>query len=244
MNRYRLTFEFDGTDFSGWQIQPDVRTVESVVEDAFSQLYQTPIDVIGQGRTDAGVHAIAQTAHVDLPDRYTSERIMHAMKGLLSEDVALKMIEPVANDFHARFDAVSREYLYRISTSPSPLNRHYAWYLYQQTEFEKLQKCAKLILGQHDFINFCIPPDEEEMTTISTITKSEWIKRGEILEYRIEGNRFLRHMVRRLVGMMVEVASGKSEVIELENLLSEPAKQKAPSAPAKGLHLFAVRYID
>lgn len=241
--RYKLTFEFDGTDFSGWQIQPDARTVEGVIESAFTTLYQVPIDVTGQGRTDAGVHALCQIAHVDLPDTYTIQRVMHALKGLLPEDVSLKKMEPTPPDFHARFDAVSREYLYRITTIPSPLNRRFAWYVYTPLDFDKLQQCAGLVLGEHDFLNFCIPPDEKKMTTICTITKSEWKNRGNKLEYCIEGNRFLRHMVRRLVGLMTDIASGKKEKEEMEELLkASKVKQKAPAAPPHGLHLSGVNY--
>ena len=241
--RYKLTFEYDGTDFSGWQIQPEVRTVEGVIEEAFATIYQSPIDIIGQGRTDAGVHAINQTAHVDLPEKFDAEKIIHAMRGLLPGDVSLKKIDPVPKDFHARFDATSREYLYKITTHPAPLIRNTAWYVHNKLDFKLLDQCAGLILGEHDFINFCIPPDEEEMTTISTITKSEWHSDGNLLEYRIEGNRFLRHMVRRLVGLMIEIASGKEGADYLNNLLSNSAqKQKAPSAPARGLHLCRVIY--
>jgi tRNA pseudouridine38-40 synthase len=243
VKRYKLTFEFDGTDFSGWQIQPDVRTVEGVVEEAFSTLYQIPVDIIGQGRTDAGVHAFAQTAHVDLPESYSEDRILHAMKGLLPEDVALKKIEHAAPDFHARFDAISREYQYTITLEPSPLDRHKCWYVYSELNEDVLHKTASMIMGEHNFINFCIPPDEEEMTTICNISKSKWSVNGTKLEYQIEGNRFLRHMVRRLVGMMIEIASGKKKPADLTNLLEgNPVKKKAPAAPSKGLALLLVKY--
>lgn len=241
--RYKLTFEYDGTDFSGWQIQPEVRTVEGVIEEALATIYQSPIDIIGQGRTDAGVHAINQTAHVDLPEKFDTEKVMHAMRGLLPGDVSLKNIDPVSNDFHARFDAVSREYLYKITMQPAPLIRNVTWYVYNKLDFKLLEQCAGLVIGEHDFINFCIPPDDEEMTTISTIIKSEWHSEGNLLVYRIEGNRFLRHMVRRLVGLMTDIASGKEDIDHLKNLLRySPQIQKAPSAPARGLHLSCVRY--
>jgi len=243
LNRYKLTFEYDGTAFSGWQIQPGVRTVEGVIEEAFARLYQQEIDIIGQGRTDAGVHAVAQTGHVDLPEKYTRKRILHAMKGLLPDDVALKTIEKTDPNFHARFDALSRSYQYRISGSQTPLQRHITWTIAGTLEPDLLNECAELILGEHDFINFCIPPDQELMTTVCTIQKSSWEISEQGLLYTIEGNRFLRHLVRRLVGTMVNIAQGRQEFAEFENLLKGVERiQKGHSAPAHGLVLTRVRY--
>ena len=243
MNRYKLTFEYDGTAFSGWQIQPGVRTVEGEIEEAFARLYQQEIDIIGQGRTDAGVHAIAQTAHADLPEKYTRERILHAMKGLLPDDVALKTIEKTAPDFHARFDAVSRSYQYRISTRPSPLQRHITWNVTGKLNPELLSECAGLILGEHNFHNFCIPPEEEQMTTICFISKSSFETKGDLFIYSIDGNRFLRHLVRRLAGTMVQVAAGRLEFSEFKSLLlGKERVQKGYSAPSHGLVLIRVRY--
>ncbi len=243
MRRYNLTFEYDGREFSGWQKQPDARTVEGVIEKAFSTLYQQEIDIVGQGRTDAGVHALGQTAHAELPDLYDTGRILHAMKGLLPDDAALLNIEPVPPGFHARFDAVSRSYWYQIMTRPSPLMRHYSWYVYSELDEKKLHQCAKMVEGEHDFVNFCIPSGDEFMTTICTITESRWEKEGEILVYNITGNRFLRHMVRRLVGTMIKVAEGSLFVSEFQELLhQEEATQKGHTAPAHGLFLENVNY--
>ena len=243
MTRYKLTFEYDGTHFSGWQKQPDARTVEGVIEKAFSTLYQQEIDIVGQGRTDAGVHARGQTAHVDLPHRYDEYKILHAMKGLLPRDVALLKIEESHPGFHARFDAVSRRYRYRIISRPSPLQRNYSWYVYSNLDEELLSQFAELILGEHDFINFCIPADDEFMTSICTITDSRWVKEEGTLIYEITGNRFLRHMVRRLVGTMVNVSEGKLTTAEFVALLQgEKSDTKGHSAPAKGLILEEVVY--
>ena len=243
MPRYKLTFEYDGTEFSGWQIQPDTRTVEGVIEDAFSTLFQQPVDIIGQGRTDSGVHALNQTAHADLTEKYSEDRILYAMRGLLPDDVALLNIEEVPEDFHSRFDALSRKYRYSILTKPSPLHRHTSWFVHGDINFNLLKSCAELIIGTHDFINFCIPPESPEMTTTCSIKKSEWIKDDNGFTYFIEGDRFLRHLVRRLVGSMVETALGKLTIDEFESLLNGPEqKQKAHSAPAHGLTLVEVTY--
>lgn len=243
MARYKLTFEYDGSHFSGWQKQPDARTVEGVIEKAFSTLYQQEIDVVGQGRTDAGVHARGQTAHVDLPTHYDKDKVLHAMKGLLPEDVALLQIEESHPGFHARFDAVSRRYRYRIINRPSPLQRHYSWYVFSNLDDKILNQCVDLILGEHDFVNFCIPADDEFMTTLCTISESRWIQERDALIYEITGNRFLRHLVRRLVGTMVNVSGGKLKIDEFETLLrGEKTKTKGHTAPAKGLILEQVEY--
>jgi tRNA pseudouridine38-40 synthase len=243
MPRYKLTFEFDGTDFSGWQIQPDARTVEKVVEDAFSQLFNTKIDIAGQGRTDAGVHAEGQTAHADLPDTLTPGKILHAMKGLLPGDVSLVSIEAVHNDFHARFDAISRQYCYRVIRRKSPLNRHYTWYVYDDPDIALLDRCAGEIVGEHNFVNFCIPPEDEHMTTICNITESRWKEHGDELRFIITGDRFLRHMVRRLTGAMIQVATGRESFEGFQELLSgRETSSKAFSAPSSGLTLKKVSY--
>jgi tRNA pseudouridine38-40 synthase len=243
MPRYKLTFEFDGTDFSGWQIQPDARTVEGVIEEAFSKLYQRRIDIAGQGRTDAGVHALHQTAHVDLPDTFSVKRILYAMRGLLPDDVALLKIEKTAEDFHARFNARSRAYRYSIHTKPSPLKRRTSWFVSGELDTRLLKWCADRVIGDHDFKNFCVPPENSDMTTICSITQSEWSLEANGFIYHIEGNRFLRHMVRRLVGSMVETARGKIANNDFESLLKGPEqKQKAHSAPAHGLTLAEVMY--
>lgn len=241
--RYLLTYEYDGSAFKGWQKQPDVRTAEGVAEEALSILFQQEIDLIGQGRTDAGVHARNQTAHADLPEKSDSSRAIHAMKGLLPNDIALKSMIEVADDFHARFHATARSYSYTIVTNPAPLLRHTVWQHYGEFDKEILQKCAEMIKGEHNFINFCIPPDEEMMTTISEIRESRWTFDRDHYRFEITGSRFLRHMVRRLVGSMVHTASGKITIDEFRSLLeSEEQSRKAHAAPASGLILEFVHY--
>lgn len=242
-NRYKLTFEYDGTDFNGWQNQPKGRTVQGVIEKALSIFYQQEISIVGQGRTDAGVHAKAQVAHVDLPSVYSLNRLHRAMKGLLPVDVALMQAKKVNADFHARFHASSRIYEYRITGKYSPLMRNFTWASYKPVSFELLQQCAEMILGEHDFLNFCIPADMAKPNTHCTILQSHWKREGELMIYKIEGNRFLRHLVRRLVGTMVHVADGTLQIVDFKLLLSaESREKKGHAAPAKGLTLLQVIY--
>lgn len=243
MNRWKLTFEYDGRDFSGWQVQPDQRTAEGEIEKAFGTLFQTDIDVVGQGRTDAGVHARAQVGHADLPESASRDRLLHAMKGLLPPDVALVGAEKTVPDFHSRFHALSRRYTYQHISRKSPLMRDRAWYSGYRPDVDVLAELSSRFVGKHDFKNFCIPPDDSHLTTICIISKSEWIEKDGLLIYLIEGNRFLRHMVRRLVGSMVKAAAGKTDRSRLSDLLMGiDADQKAHSAPPHGLYLEEVSY--
>ncbi len=244
-DRYKLTFEYDGTDFNGWQKQPEGRTVQGVIEKALSTFYQEEISIVGQGRTDSGVHAKGQVAHANLPPSYSISRLHRALSGLLPKDVALQYAKKVDENFHARFHAKSRRYQYLVLEKPSPIQRNYSWQTFKPISFSLLRDCAEAICGEHDFINFCIPPDEPEMTTICTIKKSSWKKDGHSLIYDIEGNRFLRHLVRRLVGTMIHVADGRITQQQFYDLLSGiETKRKGHAAPAKGLTLIGVSYEE
>jgi len=243
MRRWKLSFEYNGSGFSGWQKQPDARTVEGEIEKALSIYYQREIDIAGQGRTDAGVHARAQIAHADLPEEEKTTNLVHALRGLLPEDVALVSMEPVNDEFHARFNATSRTYSYHLMERYSPLERDRVWCCGYNLEIPVLEKLAESVKGDHDFINFCIPGENEEQTTRSEITESHWERSDELLKYRIRGNRFLRHMVRRLVGTMVKTATGRMSENRFQELLhGKESAKKGHSAPAHGLYLESVSY--
>lgn len=242
--RYKFIIEYDGSEFYGWQRQIGVRTVEEELEMALSRLYQQSVDLVGQGRTDRGVHARAQAAHADLPDRFAPHKIVHALKGLLPHDVVVHSVERCSDDFHARFHALSRSYTYHISTRQTAIYRKYHWYCYLDPDPAILDQCAKKILGAHDFVNFCIPPENELQTTLCTVTESRWVEIGEgKLTYHITANRFLRHMVRRIVGSMIQTAAGNRTMDDFITLLDKSEMdQKGFSAPAEGLMLETVHY--
>ena len=244
MDRWKLVFEYDGVEFSGWQEQPDARTVEDEIEKAFSTLFQQDIDIIGQGRTDAGVHAKGQVAHADLPPLYTSNRIIHAMRGLLPRDVTLLRAEITNPDFHARFSAVQRSYSYHVIGRLSPLLRNRAWCYGYSLDVDLLHKMAAEVKQNREFVNFCIPEPDNKLTTECTITQSNWDEsEGNMFIYRVGANRFLRHMVRRLVGSMMQVAAGRQNFEWFQRLLEgKQADQKGHSAPAHGLYLESVTY--
>lgn len=242
MQRYKLTIEYDGTNFSGWQIQPDARTVEEEIEKAMSQILQVPIDVIGQGRTDSGVHAKGQVAHVDLPEIINPSKFLFGVNGLIGDEVQIHKIEKVDSEFHARFDASSREYEYTILKKNSPLNNRTTWWAGRNVDFQKMKECVLLLKGEFDFRGFS-KFNEENYTTLCSILSAELEERDDKVMFRIRANRFLRNMVRRLVGTLVEVGKGKLSVEEFKKKLENPdAKIITKTAPAKGLVLSNVFY--
>lgn len=242
MSRYKITIEYDGSGFSGWQIQPNAKTVEGTLEEAFSRIMQSPADVIGQGRTDSGVHARGQTAHIDLPDSVDVSKLIYGVNGLIGDEIYIREFEKVEDDFHARFDAISREYVYQIVQEPKPLMRHQTWQLRLKLDRKKLLECAELLLGRHDFAGFS-KNNEDSYSTFCEIFESEFDFSDSVIRYKIRANRFLRNMVRRLVGAMVDVGGGKMSLEDFEKLLHVPqADIKSHSAPAQGLILEKVLY--
>ncbi|MEX0719575.1 MAG: tRNA pseudouridine(38-40) synthase TruA [Balneolaceae bacterium] len=242
MPRYKLTIEYDGTNFSGWQIQPDAVTVEQTLEDAFQQILQQKVDLIGQGRTDAGVHARGQTAHVDFSDEVDVQKLVYGVNGIVGEEIQITEIEKVSSEFHSRFDALSREYEYTITTRCIPLMHHCSWQLKKAIDMQKLEKCATMLNGEFDFAGFS-KFNEDNFTTLCEIQRSEFEVEGEVIKYHIRSNRFLRNMVRRLLGTMVRVAEGKITIKNFQRIL-ENTETQIPSytAPAKGLILEKVYY--
>lgn len=242
MSRYKLIIEYNGKNFSGWQIQPDARTVEGELEKAFSTILQKDIDLIGQGRTDAGVHAKGQVAHVDLEDIEDLQKLIFGVNSMIGSEVYIHNVEQVKPEFHARFDALSREYAYTILKKPSPLLDEVSWTPSGEINGSLLSKCAALLDGEFDFSGFS-KFNEENYTTLCTIQKSEFEELGDRWVYRIQANRFLRNMVRRIVGTMVEVSKGKIKLEDFEKLLKDPsAEVKSFTAPGKALTLKKVFY--
>lgn len=242
MPRYKLTIEFDGTNFSGWQIQPNAITVEQKLEEAFSTVLQQEIDLVGQGRTDAGVHALGQVAHVDFPAEADIQKAVYSVNIMTGTEIQVISAEQVQDDFHARFDAIAREYEYTLLTRPKPLLNRYSWPLQQQVSPDLLKQCAALVQGTHDFAGFS-KFNEDNRTTFCDIEYSRFEFEGEIIRYHIRANRFLRNMVRRLVGSIVRVAQGKMDRSQFEEVLANPdAEIPTHTAPARGLILREVFY--
>jgi len=242
MKRYKLYIDYLGTRYCGWQRQPEQDSIQEQIEMVLAQVIGDDITIYGQGRTDSGVHALHQTAHVDLDEDVDTEKLKYALLGLLPKDIAVWKIEVAPVDFHARFHAQKRSYVYRIIRQPSAHHAATANLVLQDLTVQKMQQCAHLLQGCHDFKNFS-RVDNSQQNTQCTIEQSKWKKRDFLLEYHITANRFLRHLVRRLVGSMLEVGKGEKSISEFRSLLEDEIPSVTPHmARAKGLTLVDVEY--
>ena len=238
-----MTIQYDGSDFHGWQVQPQGRTVQGDIETALSVIYpEEKITLIGSGRTDAGVHALAQVAHVELPGHLSPPELRQALNGNLKRDVRVDSAIEADDDFHARFSATAREYEYHLVKNYSPITRKYAAELKLDFNQDLLNDCTEILQGEHDFTSFCKATAEVE-NKICTIYVAEWKDMGEKYIFRIRANRFLHHMVRYMVGTMLEVAHGRYNVRDFKDLVNGRKTASVVSrAPAHGLFLKKVYY--
>lgn len=240
---FRLLIEYDGSAFNGWQSQRNGRTVQDALEAALQQITGGErVSVTGAGRTDAGVHARGQVASVKLDTGLTPERLQAAVNSKLAEDVRVQAVIPAADDFHARFSAVRRRYSYTLTPSQPVLGRHYVWLVRNTFDPQLLNRCAEAVLGRHDFKGFAKARPGQD-STVCEVGLSRWEEQPPRLVYHIAANRFLHHMVRLLVGSMVEVAQGRFTVEQFANQVdSRPNGLKIHRAPAQGLVLEEVLY--
>lgn len=240
---YRLDLEYDGTNFSGWQVQDNERTVQGVIEDTLNRLFVRCSRVGAAGRTDAGVHASGQVAHFQASPFREPETVRSALNANLPHDVRIHAVSVVDASFHSRFSAKWRGYRYRIALKPIAIGRDYCWICQHRiSHFNAMQQAAHIILGNHRFRGFA-HESANESHYLSTVFRSEWISDGVNLDYQIEANRFLHGMVRFLVGTMVNVGRGKTAITDMHDLLrSEDVTKAGPKAPASGLTLTSVGY--
>jgi tRNA pseudouridine38-40 synthase len=245
MRRIKLTIAYDGTDFHGWQVQPGLATIQGKLEQVFSEIEGTAVQVTGSGRTDAGVHAVRQTAAVSLSNPIPLENLRKAANRLLPPSVRVLETADAAPDFHPRYHAVSKTYEYRIYRGEvcPPLEWRYAHHYPYPLDVNRMSALAPILEGQHDFGAFAAADDRELETTVRTIFSSRVEIAGERLFYRCSGSGFLKHMVRNIMGTLLETGKGNLDKNELRQFL-EPGCEKrvGPTAPAKGLFLIQVEY--
>lgn len=242
--RYLLEFSFNGKNYFGYQIQPKEISVQEVVEGALSTLLREEIKIIGAGRTDTGVHARKMFAHFDY-DGEVSSSLTDRLNRFLPPDIAIREIYQVADDFHARFDATYRTYNYHISLQKNPfaLDSSYEFYT-RSLDLEKMNEAAKRLFDYSDFEAFSRKGSDNK-TSICTIYKASWRREGEELIFEISADRFLRNMVRAVVGTLLEVGLGKLSTDGFTQIIESKSRAKAgTSAPAKGLFLVDVGYGD
>ncbi len=243
MPTWKLTLEYDGTRYRGWQAQKNTeRTVQGALLRATHEVLGPDSTVGGAGRTDAGVHALAQVAHLRARRKLPEGEILRGLNDALPHDVNVLSVEPAPPGFHARHDAVSRTYLYRISKRRSAFDKRYIWWVRDRLDLSAMAAAAALFRGRHDFASFAENPEGQE-STIVVVESSEVIERGHEIHYRIEASHFLWKMVRRATGTLVEVGRGNLGVADVERLLRERSpKPAAWTAPPSGLFLEKVRY--
>jgi tRNA pseudouridine38-40 synthase len=244
MRTLKLTLAYDGTRFVGWQRQAEGESIQGLLEDALARFEGARVTVHGAGRTDAGVHALGQTASVQLTCGHDAGTLTRALNAHLPEEVRVLSVEEAALDFHARFNARSKTYRYQIRNTPvaDPFTRAYEWHIPEPLDVIAMREGAKAVVGTHDFAAFQ-SAGSETSGTIRTVTRSELSDRGGLLTYEIAGDGFLRHMVRALVGTLVEVGRGWRAPDDIGPLLQGATRDHAGrTAPAQGLFLVRVDY--
>ena len=242
MPRYKILLEYDGTNFTGWQLQPNARTVQGEIEDALEEFGNGRVSVTGAGRTDSGVHALGQAAHFDLPREIDPQELRAALDAKTPEEIYIKTAEKVKDGFHARFDARWRRYLYIIARQPSPIGRLYSWYPPFDYKFRVLQQLTPDLLGGNDFAGFCLAKSKKE-NCVCTVAHAGWTENGSQQVFEIVADRFLHEMVRLIVGTMMDIARGRFDPDRIVNILhNSDVTLCGTAAPAKGLFLAEVGY--
>ena len=246
MKRVKLTVAYDGTNYCGWQVQPNGITVQEVLNKALSDLLREEIHTIGASRTDAGVHARGNVAVFDTNARMPAEKISFALNTRLPDDIRIQKSEEVPEEFHPRFTSTVKTYEYKILNTvfADPLRRLDSVHWYGPLNLETMQKAADKLIGTHDFRGFATAKGPED-NTVRTIYKTELWKENDMIHFRITGNGFLYNMVRIIVGTLMEVGKGAFSPEQVDNILETKNREDAgPTARALGLTLLEIRYPE
>jgi tRNA pseudouridine38-40 synthase len=243
MRNIRLTIEYDGTDFCGWQRQPQVRTVQGTLEHAIATVLRHPVQAWGCARTDAGVHAMNYVANFHTETDVPEARLLSGINGCLPDDVAVTAVTGVDHDFHARFSARARRYTYRIATSPTAVWRRFTYQSHHELDAGRMAAAATHLVGEHDFTSFTAQANEANpVCVIRSLDVAREPATGRI-EITVESNRFLFHMVRVIAGTLMEVGRGRMAPEHTAEVLRKKNRREAgPTAAAHGLMLVGVHY--
>ena len=254
MQRYFITLSYDGAGYHGWQIQPNGISVQERLQQALSTLLRQPIEVVGAGRTDAGVHAAMMVAHFDLPtvddgdavsvpEDFSPKQLAYRLNRILPRDIAVQRVEAVAPEMHARFSAVSRTYYYYLHTEKNPFLRTTSWETHYQLDFPAMNEAAAWLLMQSDFASFC-KVGADVKTTLCQLTRAEWVQLSPTSwRFEITANRFLRNMVRAVVGTLVEVGRHRITLADFQRIVESKRRTAAgESMPAHALFLVDIKY--
>ena len=243
MSRFKLYIEYEGTRYSGWQIQRNSKTIQGkLLEIAEKTFKGERVEIYGSGRTDAGVHALCQVAHLDVKTMLAPEIIRMKFNDELPSDINIIEVEKANPKFHARHDAKSRSYIYQISRRRTAFGKSFVWWIKDELNFEKMQKASKLFIGMHDFKSFSDKDDEEKSTKV-LIEDVQMKEEGDLILIRIIGSHFLWKMVRRMVGVLTEIGRGKLSEKDLKYFLEHDSPTPAKyTAPPSGLFLERIIY--
>lgn len=242
--RYRIDFSYDGTNFNGYQLQPNLRTVQNELEKAVSYLNrQTYTSVQSSGRTDKGVHALNQVAHFDLEINTTLDKIKRGLNSNLPEDIHIIKVRKVSNNFHARFKAKKKEYVYKINVGEyNPMERNYVYQYNRFLDIDKMWEAIQYFEGTHDFTSFVSTEDERE-NKVRTIIKTNIKKKKDIIEISFQADGFMKYQVRNMVGLLIAIGSGKKVPTDVNKIIEAKDRTKSvKTAAAEGLYLKKVWY--
>ena len=242
--RYFIELSYNGSAYHGWQNQPNAISVQQVLEEALTTLLQSKTEIVGAGRTDTGVHASQMFAHFDFDNEIDTPNLVYKLNSFLPNDIAISDVFRVKEDSHARFDALSRTYLYKISTIKNVFNTDFAYRLQLPLDVKKMNEACKILFIYNDFQ--CFSKSNTDVKTYNcTITKAEWFKDKDEIIFLITADRFLRNMVRAIVGTMINIGLGKMQVDDLHEIIKSKNRSEAGySVPAHGLYLTQIVYPE
>ena len=239
--RYFIDISYDGSNYHGWQIQPNADTVQHQINLAFSKILNEEINVLGAGRTDTGVHAKKMIAHFDTNQTIDFVKFKYRINRFLKNDISLNDIYKVKEDAHARFSAISRTYEYRVSRTKNPFSVN-SYFLIRDLDFQSMKKACKFLHGSHDYTSFA-KLHSENYTNNCEVYIANWKEDDNFLIFTIKANRFLRNMVRAIVGTLIEIGEGKISFSDIKTILISKDRAKAGySVPANGLSLIDIEY--
>lgn len=244
MTNYKLIVSYDGSRYYGWQRQPDQNTIQGKIEDVLTKMCGREVEVIGAGRTDAGVHARGMVANTNLETEMTCEEIRDYLNRYLPDDISALTVKEASPRFHARYNAIGKTYCYTCFDGPvKPVfDRKYYTRLEETVDVEKMREAAELLKGEHDFRNFCVNPRMKK-STVRNVDKIEIVRDGGYIRFTFHGNGFLQNMVRIMVGTLLEVGYSRMTLEDVKEALDCPDRKKAgPTAPAQGLCMMSVDY--
>lgn len=246
MPTWKLEIEYEGTRYRGWQMQHNARTIQGELQDAARQLFASKFELFGAGRTDAGVHALHQIAHLKVPElkvNITPRQIQHGFNDVLPHDINILKVTNAPDGFHARHDAVYRQYLYKISRRRNAFAKSLVWWVKDDLDAKAMAEAARLLIGRHDFRSFCESEDGKRQNTSIDVQLAAISIEDDIICFRIGASHFLWKMVRRIVGMLAEVGRGDLTFDAFDRLLKFESNVPAKfTAPPSGLYLEKVEY--